>query len=231
MRGNPSCPRIQTNSRLARRAVSIVIAPWRAPDLGRVGGDVGDSGSPYAQGKHHPAMGCHVPGRRPGSRPGPHLDQNVLVGYATVALASILDPSGGLFSDAARPCQRPAPPFGANVVPWCITLDNSKGISRLRFWCKNSRVNGINDLPVFMHQGSDTPPIGTSSSRPTGGYPLSQLHRTRAKRGQGRHSAERFRTPIIPAISTRPALPTLPGRLTRPVPKLGPFEIEHKSVA
>ena len=43
-----SCPRIQTNSRLARRAVSIVIAPWRAPDLGRVGGDVGDSGSPYA---------------------------------------------------------------------------------------------------------------------------------------------------------------------------------------
>ncbi len=38
----------------------------------------GDSGSPYAQGKHHPATGCHVPGRRPGSRPGPHLDQNVL---------------------------------------------------------------------------------------------------------------------------------------------------------
>ena len=112
----PSCPRIQTNSRLARRAVSIVIAPWRAPDLGRVGGDVGDSGSPYTQGKHHPATGCHVPGRRPGSRPGPHLDQNVLVGYAKVALALILDPSGGLFSDAARPCQRPAPPFGANVA-------------------------------------------------------------------------------------------------------------------
>ena len=37
--------------------------------------------------------------------PGPHLDQNVLAGYATVALASILDPSGGLFSDAARPGQ------------------------------------------------------------------------------------------------------------------------------
>ena len=62
-----------------------------------------------------------------GSRPGPHLDQNVLARvvlperaieshYATVALASILDPSGGLFSDAARPCQRPAPPFGANVA-------------------------------------------------------------------------------------------------------------------
>ena len=30
-------------------------------------------------------------------------------GYAAVALALILDPSGGLFSDAARPCQRPAP--------------------------------------------------------------------------------------------------------------------------
>ena len=41
----------------------------------------------------------------------------------------------------------------AKALPWCITLDNSKGISRLRFWAKNSRVNGINDLPVFMHQG------------------------------------------------------------------------------
>ena len=46
------------------------------------------------------------------------------------------------------------------VVPWCITLDNSKGISRLRFWAKNRRVNGINDLPVFMHQGSGPlPPL------------------------------------------------------------------------
>ena len=43
-------------------------------------------------------------------------------------------------------------------LPWCITLDNSKGISRLRFWAKNRRVNGINDLPVFMHQG--TPMVG-----------------------------------------------------------------------
>ena len=112
----PSCPKTQTNSRLARRAVSIVIDPWRALDLGRVGGDVGDSGSPYAQGKHRPATGCHAPGRRPGSRPGPHLDQNVLAGYAAVALALILDTSGGLFSGAARSCQRPAPPFGANVA-------------------------------------------------------------------------------------------------------------------
>ena len=51
-------------------------------------------------------------------------------------------------------------PFVLGVVgkymPWCITLDNSKGISRLRFWAKNSRVNGINDLPVFMHQGSSS---------------------------------------------------------------------------
>ena len=39
-------------------------------------------------------------------------------------------------------------------MPWCITLDNSKGISRLRFGAKNSRVNGINDLPIFMHQGT-----------------------------------------------------------------------------
>ena len=65
----PSCPKTQTNSRLARRAVSIVIDPWRAPDLGRVGGDVGDSGSPYAHGKHRSATRCHAPGWRPGSRP------------------------------------------------------------------------------------------------------------------------------------------------------------------
>ena len=31
----------------------------------------------------------------------------MLAGYATVVLASILDPSGGLFSDAARPGQCP----------------------------------------------------------------------------------------------------------------------------
>ena len=31
----------------------------------------------------------------------------MLAGYATVAVASILDPSGGLFSDAARPGQCP----------------------------------------------------------------------------------------------------------------------------
>ena len=87
-----SCPKTQTNSRLARRAVSIVIAPWRAPDLERVGGDVGDSGSPYAQGKQRPATGCHAPGRRPGSRPwGRTWTRNdVLAGYAVVALASIL---------------------------------------------------------------------------------------------------------------------------------------------
>ena len=58
----PSCPKTQTNSRLARRAVSIVIDLWRAPVLGRVGGDVGDSGSPYAQGKHRSARGATLPG-------------------------------------------------------------------------------------------------------------------------------------------------------------------------
>ena len=40
-----------------------------------------------------------------------HLDQNVLTGYATVAPASILDTSGGLFSAAARPGQRPFSPL------------------------------------------------------------------------------------------------------------------------
>ena len=46
--------------------------------------------------------------QRDATLPGGDLDQNVLAGYAAVALALILDPSGGLFSDAARPCQRPA---------------------------------------------------------------------------------------------------------------------------
>ena len=67
--------RVQKHKRTQDRragAVSIVINPWRAPDLG-VGGDVGDSSSPYAQGKHSPARGCHAPERKPGSRPGPHL--------------------------------------------------------------------------------------------------------------------------------------------------------------
>ena len=100
---SPSCPKHKQTQDRRAGAVSIVIDPWRAPDLGRVGGDVGDSGSPYAQGKHRPATGCHAPGRRPGSRPGPHLDQNVLAGYAAVALVLILGLSCGLFSAAARP--------------------------------------------------------------------------------------------------------------------------------
>ena len=86
--------RVQKYKRTQNRragAVSIVINPWRAPDLG-VGGDVGDSSSPYAQGKHRPARGCHAPERKPGSRPGPHLDQNVLARCAAVAPASILGP-------------------------------------------------------------------------------------------------------------------------------------------
>ena len=36
--------------------------------------------------------GCHAPERKPGSRPGPHLDQNVPARCAAVAPASILDP-------------------------------------------------------------------------------------------------------------------------------------------
>ena len=92
-----------------RAGVSIVIAPWRATDLGRVGGDVGDSGSPHAQGKHRPATGCHAPGRKPGSRPGPHLDQNVLAGYAAVASASILVSRVAFFPPPDGPVSGPPP--------------------------------------------------------------------------------------------------------------------------
>ena len=73
--------------------------------------------------------------------------------------------------------------IGGSLLPWCITLDNSKGISRLRFWAKKRRVNGINDLPVFMHQGS-LQPI------------LAQLPRTISDAvlsGSGREDAERAR--------------------------------------
>ena len=59
--------------------------------------------------------------------------------------------------------------IGLQLLPWCITLDNSKGISRLRFWAKNRRVNGINDLPVFMHQGSYAPVAPASILDPSGG--------------------------------------------------------------
>ena len=49
-------------------------------------------------------------------RPRPTWTKTCWARYAAEALASILNPSGGLFSVAARPCQRPAPPFGANVA-------------------------------------------------------------------------------------------------------------------
>ena len=103
-----SCPKTQTNSRLARRAVSIVIDPWRAPDLGRVGRRCRRFGFLRTRRENNVQQGdATLPGGDLDPGPGPHLDQNVLAGYATVALASILDPSGDLFSDAARPGQCP----------------------------------------------------------------------------------------------------------------------------
>ena len=87
-----------------------------SPRSGRVGGDVGDSGSPYAQGKHHPATGCHVPGRRPGSRPGPHLDQNVLARYAAGSPGLDSGPLGWPLFRCRTARSAPAPPFGANVA-------------------------------------------------------------------------------------------------------------------
>ena len=33
-----------------------------------------------------------------------------------------------------------------------MTPDKPKGISKLRFWGQNRRVNRINDLPIFMQQ-------------------------------------------------------------------------------
>ena len=85
--------------------------------MGRVGGDVGASGSPYAQGKYRPATGCHAPGRRPGSRPVQHLDQNVLAGYAAVVLALILGtPRAASFPTLHGPVSGPFSYLGANVA-------------------------------------------------------------------------------------------------------------------
>ena len=56
------------------------------------------------------------------------MDQNVLAGYAAVALALILDLSGGLFSDAARPCQRPAPPPLAQTWHSKIEIRDQNGV-------------------------------------------------------------------------------------------------------
>ena len=105
-----SCPKIQTNSRLARRAVSIVIAPWRAPDLGRVGGDVGDSGSPYAQGKHRPATVCHCSRAetwiQAWAAPGPERASPIRRGSPGLDSGPLGWP---LFRCRTAPGQRPAP--------------------------------------------------------------------------------------------------------------------------
>ena len=104
----------------------MVIDPWRAPDLGRVGGDVGDSGSPYAQGKHRPATGCHAPRAETWIQAWGKMDikearaapgtQNVLGQLRRGSLGLDSGLSGGLFSAAGRPCQRPTTLFGANVA-------------------------------------------------------------------------------------------------------------------
>ena len=62
------------------------------------------------------------------------MDQNVLAGYAAVALALILGTSGGLFSDAARPCQRPAPPLWRKRGTRKSRLETNTGASAIKCW-------------------------------------------------------------------------------------------------
>ena len=76
----------------------------------------------------------------------------MLAGYAAVALALILDPSGGLFSDAARPCQRPAPPL------W-----RKRGTRKSRLETKTALLHGpeqIADLPVPVVESPGAVRIG-----------------------------------------------------------------------
>ena len=85
---------------------------------GRVGG-AGARGSEVADegGREYPLKHCRTlieaesEASKDTKEAQAHLDQNVLACYAAVALALILDSSGGLFCDAARPCQRSAPPL------------------------------------------------------------------------------------------------------------------------
>ena len=85
----------------------------------------------------------------------------MLAGYAAVALALILDPSGGLFSDAARPCQRPAPPFGANVALRKSRLETkteNEASSALlaRLWCHLPLQNPANRVENLIRLCSAT---------------------------------------------------------------------------
>ena len=73
----------------------------------------------------------------------------MLAGYAAVALALILDPSGGLFSDAARPCQRPAPPLWrkrGTRKPRLETKTENEAFSAFlaRLWCHLPLQNPAN---------------------------------------------------------------------------------------
>ena len=70
-----------------------------------------------AQGKRHPATGCHAPGRKPGFRPGPHLDQNVLGQLRRGNLSFDSEPLGRpLFRCPQGLRSEPAPLFSANVA-------------------------------------------------------------------------------------------------------------------
>ena len=86
-RSSPSYPKTQTNSRLARRAVSIVIDPWASPRPGACRRRCRRFGFPVRAGKHRPATGCHAPWAKTwiqvlgkdGHKGGPgQLDQNLL---------------------------------------------------------------------------------------------------------------------------------------------------------
>ena len=115
-RPSPSCPKTQTNSRLARRAVSIVIDPWRAPDLG-----VSEAMSAIrvlrTRRENNVQQGdATLPGEDMDPGPGPHLDQNVLAGYAAVALASILDTLGWPLFRRCTARSVPVLLLGANVA-------------------------------------------------------------------------------------------------------------------
>ena len=73
----------------------------------------------------------------------------MLAGYAAVALALILDPSGGLFSDATRPSQRPFPYLAQTLALRKSGLERNTGNEArsallARLWCHLPLQNPAN---------------------------------------------------------------------------------------
>ena len=82
----------------------------------------------------------------------------------------------------------------------CMIPDNPKGISKLRFWGKNCRINGISELAAFMQQRRFDPGVEPKSPR------LGQLLRLWTPSASlPRNQLVRPPTPQVPPATTKSA--------------------------